>query len=204
LLLAKQLATLDLVSEGRLAVQPTVSWHEDEYAALGVPFRQRGARLDEHLAAWRELWRGSPASFAGRHYAFEDVYLEPKPFRPSGPRIWIGGSSVHPAVRRRLVDHGDAFHPLGQPSDGELAALHAALREAGRDPASIEWIGGIRGRFPDPRSPADLDEALEQVPAQLARGFGTICAKPSQFIDDRDALPDFCRRLVNRLQDLSA
>lgn len=199
LLLAKQLATLDLLSGGRLVVQPTVSWHEDEYAALGVPFRQRGARLDEHLAAWRGLWGPSPASFAGRHYAFEDVYLEPKPFRPTGPHLWIGGSSVHPAVRRRLVTYGDGFHPLGQPSDEELEGLHAALRAAGRDPASMEWIGGIRGRFPDDRGPADLDEALAQVPAQIARGFTSICVKPSQFIDDLDELPGFCRRVVERM-----
>lgn len=53
LLLAHQLAALDLLSEGRLVVQPTVSWHTDEYDALGVPFRQRGALLDEHLAIWR-------------------------------------------------------------------------------------------------------------------------------------------------------
>ncbi|MFA9445781.1 TIGR03619 family F420-dependent LLM class oxidoreductase [Egicoccus sp. AB-alg6-2] len=200
LTLAKSLATLDLLTGGRLAVQPTVSWHAEEYEALDVPFRERGARLDEHLAAWRELWRDSPATFAGTHYAFEDVYLEPKPTRPTGPRLWIGGSSVHPAVRRRLVEYGDAFHPLGQPSDQELTQLHAALRDAGRDPASLEWIGGIRGRFPDERSPADLAEALEQVPAQLARGFGTICVKPSQFIDDLATLPAFCRRVVEHVE----
>src|SRR6478609_6439594 len=59
LLLAKELATLDLLSEGRLVVQPTVSWHRDEYEALGVPYEERGARLDEHLAAWRRAWSES-------------------------------------------------------------------------------------------------------------------------------------------------
>ncbi|MFA9429325.1 TIGR03619 family F420-dependent LLM class oxidoreductase [Egicoccus sp. AB-alg2] len=204
LLLAKQLATLDLLSGGRLVVQPTVSWHEDEYRALDVPFRERGARLDEHLAAWRASWRESPATFHGRHYRFEDVYLEPKPARPTGPWLWIGGSSVHPAVRRRLVEHADGFHPLGQPSDDALADLRDALRAAGRDPASLEWIGGIRGRFPDEHAPADLDEALEQVPVQIARGFGTICVKPSQFLDDPSQLPAFCRRVVSRVQELMA
>jgi probable F420-dependent oxidoreductase len=203
LLLAKQLATLDLLTEERLIVQPTVSWHEDEYAALQVPFRQRGARLDEHLEAWREVWRRSPASFEGQHYQFHDVYLEPKPKRPTGPHVWIGGSSVHPAVIRRLTAHGDGFHPLGQPTDEELAELHRQLRSAGRDPASLEWIGGVRGRFPDDRSPADLDEALEQVPVQVARGFGSICIKPSQFIDDAAELPAFCRRVIERVAELT-
>ncbi|MGH2888415.1 MAG: LLM class flavin-dependent oxidoreductase, partial [Solirubrobacteraceae bacterium] len=63
LLLAHQLATLDLLAEGRLVVQPTVSWHRDEYEALGVPFERRGELLDEHLEAWRALWRPGPVSF---------------------------------------------------------------------------------------------------------------------------------------------
>src|SRR6187399_2173240 len=93
LLLARELGTLDLLSEGRLVVQPTVSWHRDEYDALGVPFGSRGALLDEHLAAWDVLWRDTPATFEGAHYRFHDVYLEPKPFRPEGPVLWFGGSS---------------------------------------------------------------------------------------------------------------
>src|SRR5262249_60013610 len=60
LLIARELGSLDLLSGGRLGVQPTVSWLEDEYAALGVPFRQRGDLLDEHLAAWRGVVRGTP------------------------------------------------------------------------------------------------------------------------------------------------
>src|SRR5256885_7461003 len=63
LLLAHQLATLDLLSEGRLIVQPTVSWHEDEYRALGVPFHQRGVILDEQLEAMSRAWRETPAAF---------------------------------------------------------------------------------------------------------------------------------------------
>src|SRR3954469_20963400 len=84
LLLAHQLAALDLLSEGRLVVQPTVSWHRDEYEALGVSFERRGALLDEHLAAWRAAWTRSPAEFDGEHYRFSGAYLEPKPFRPEG------------------------------------------------------------------------------------------------------------------------
>jgi probable F420-dependent oxidoreductase len=202
LLLAKQLATLDLLCQGRLVVQPTVSWHEDEYRALGVSFHQRGARLDEHLAVWDLVWARSPASFAGKHYRFEDVYVEPKPTRLEGPPLWIGGSSGHPAVVRRMVDHGSGFHPLGQPNDAELAHLSQALREAGRDPAALEWVGGIRARFPDDHSPAELEEALEQIPAQVDRGFGSICVKPSQFIDRIEELPGFCERVVRRSGEL--
>lgn len=202
LLLAKQLATLDLLSRGRLVVQPTVSWHQHEYQALGVPFGERGRRLDEHLAVWRRVWAGSPASFAGRYYQFEEVYLEPKPTTPEGPQIWIGGSTAHPAVIRRLVEYGSGFHPLGQPSDEELTNLHDSLREAGRDPVELEWVGGVRGRFTDDHSPADLEEALEQIPHQTSRGFGTICIKPSQFIDTSAQLQRFCEHVVRRSTEL--
>lgn len=204
LLLAKQLATLDLLSRGRLVVQPTVSWHEDEYRALDVPFRERGRRLDEHLEVWSRVWAGSPASFEGRHYRFEEVYLEPKPMSPEGPPIWIGGSTAHPAVIRRLVEHGGGFHPLGQPGDDELTKLHESLREAGRDPGELEWVGGVRARFSDDHSPANLEEALEQVPHQTSRGFGTICIKPSQFIDTSAELSRFCEHVVRRSTELVA
>lgn len=204
LLLAKQLATLDLLSRGRLVVQPTVSWHEDEYRALGVPFGERGRRLDEHLTAWSRVWAESPASFEGRHYQFEEVYLDPKPMTQVGPPIWIGGSTSHPAVIRRLVEHGSGFHPLGQPSEEELMHLRAGIREAGRDPADLEWVGGVRGIFFDDRSPADLDEALEQIPLQVSRGFGSICVKPSQFIDTQDDFPRFCEHVVRRSTEMVA
>lgn len=203
LLMAKQLATLDLLSRGRLVVQPTVSWHEPEYRALGVSFRERGRRLDEHLVAWKRVWAESPASFAGRHYRFEDVYLEPKPRSPGGPQIWIGGSTTHAAVVRRLVEHGSGFHPLGQPGEPELEHIYARLRDAGRDPDELEWVGGVRGRFSDDHSPADLDDALEQIPAQLDRGFRSICIKPSQFIDTRAELPRFCEYVVRRSRELA-
>jgi len=201
-LLAKQLATLDLLSEGRLVVQPTVSWHRAEYEALGVAFEQRGELLDEHLAAWRALWRDSPASFEGRHYRFADVSLEPKPLREHGPALWFGGETVHERLLRRLVECGTGFNPLGTPSDEDLERLRSAMAAAGRDPAELEMVGGTRGRFADADGVADLGEALAWIPAQLERGFTTICIKPSQFIDDPDEIGPFCRDVVERVDTL--
>jgi probable F420-dependent oxidoreductase len=198
-LLAKQLATLDLLSEGRLVVQPTVSWHRAEYEALGVPFEQRGELLDEHLEAWRALWRDSPASFEGRHYRFSDVSLEPKPFRPEGPVLWFGGKTVHDRLLRRLLAYGSGFNPLGSPTDEDLERLRRAMAEAGRDLSELEMVGGTRGRFPDATSTADLVEALASIPAQLERGFTTICIKPSQFIDGPAEIGTFCRDVVERV-----
>jgi len=204
LLLAKDLATLDLLSEGRLVVQPTVGWHEPEHAALGVPFADRGALLDENLAAWRAAWGPSPASFAGEHYRFEDVWLEPKPFRDDGVRLWLGSSTLHDRLLRRLVEYGHGWNPLGRPTDEDVARLRTALAEAGRDPADIELVGGTRGRFPDADSVADLDEALATIPSQIDRGFTSICIKPSQFLDDPSRHAEWCREVVAKVTALTA
>jgi len=202
LLLAKDLATLDLLSEGRLVVQPTVSWHRAEYEALNVPFGSRGALLDEHLAAWDVLWRDSPASFEGAHYRFHDVFLEPKPFRPDGPRLWFGGSSLHDRLIRRIVRYGHGFNPLGRPAPEDISRLRHAMAAAGRSIEELEMVGGTRGAFPDASSVADLEEALSSIPEQVAAGFTSICIKPSQFIDEPERIGAFCREVVDRVATL--
>jgi probable F420-dependent oxidoreductase len=202
LVLAKQLTTLDLLAEGRLVVQPTVSWHRAEYEALGVPFGERGDLLDEHLAAWDVLWRETPASFQGRHYRFSDVYLEPKPFRPSGPVLWFGGSSVHKRLQHRLVQHGQGFNPLGSLTPEDLERLDRAMAEAGRDIRELEMIGGTRGTFTDSTGVADLGQALASIEPQLAQGFTSFCIKPSQFTDDPAQVGPLCREVVARVSAL--
>jgi probable F420-dependent oxidoreductase len=204
LLLAKELGTLDLLSEGRLVVIPTVSWHQDEYAALGVPFSERGAILDEQLEILGRCWGPGPVSYHGKYYSFGDVWVEPRPFRPDGPPLWFGGQRMHPALLRRIVRWGSGFNPLGAPSAADLAALRAGLRAAGRDVAELELIGGILGRFPGPDAVADLDEALAALPGQLAAGFGTICFKPSMYTDDAREIGAFCRRLAGRVAEMSS
>ncbi len=202
LLLARELGTLDILSEGRLIVQPTVSWHRDEYEALGVPFERRGRLLDEHLDAWRAVWRDSPASFEGEHYPFHDVWLEPKAWRPDGPRVWLGGESVHPRLLRRIVEHGHGFHPLGAPSDDDLRVLRGGLLAAGRDPSELEMVGGMRSPFPDDHSPAPLGPAIDCIRPLWERGFRTFCIKPNQYIDDLDAYPGWCAEVVERVHAL--
>jgi len=202
LLLAKQLATLDLLSEGRLVIQPTVSWHRPEYEALGVPFERRGELLDEHLAAWSVLWRETPASFEGQHYRFGEMSLEPKPFREQGPALWFGGETMHDRLLRRLVEYGSGFNPLGTPSDEDLERLRSGMAAAGREMRELEMVGGTRGRFPDPASVADLGDALASIPAQFERSFTTICIKPSQFIDNPNEIRSFCRDVIERVDAL--
>ena len=203
LALAKSLATLDLLSEGRLVVLPTPSWHRAEYDALGVPFAQRGERLDEHLEVWQAAWGPSPASFHGRHYGFEDVYVEPKPHRGEGVVLHFGSSSMHERLIARIVRYGSGVNPLGRLSAAELDRLAAAMRAAGREPVELELVGGTRAAFPDARSVADLGAALASIPEQMAQGFSTFCFKPSQFTDDAAAVGRLCRQVIARVETLT-
>ncbi|ELP68594.1 LLM class flavin-dependent oxidoreductase [Streptomyces turgidiscabies] len=199
LLLARELGTLDLLSEGRLMVLPNVSWSRDEYDALGVPFTRRGRLLDEHLEIWAKLWGPSPVSHEGGNYPFENVYFEPKAYRADGPRLCFGGAGMHAAMVRRLVRHGHAFNPLGRPTAEEMGILGEAMKEAGRDLSDLEMIGGVRVEFPDDRSCADLGAALASIPEQMELGFTTFCVKPSQFTDDPDGVGAFCREVMRRV-----
>jgi alkanesulfonate monooxygenase SsuD/methylene tetrahydromethanopterin reductase-like flavin-dependent oxidoreductase (luciferase family) len=199
LLLAKELATLDRLSAGRLVVLPTVSWHRQEYGALGVDFSRRGQILDEQLLVWEKVWAGGAVSHHGRHFRFDEIYVEPRAWRADGPRLWFGGSTLHPGVIRRLVRHGHGFNPFGAPTADGVAQLSRALSEAGRSLGDLELVGGVRADLPRDGGRASLDQALETVPAQVAAGYRTICVKPSMFIDRLDEYPGLCAEVVERL-----
>jgi probable F420-dependent oxidoreductase len=204
LVLAHDLATLDLLSEGRLVIQPTVSWHKDEYDAIGVPFHKRGRILDEELEIWERVWAQSPASYEGEFFSFTDVYVEPKPMTPKGPTMWFGGESVHGKVLERLVKYGSGFHPLGRVMPEDVEALKTGLAAAGRSIDELELVGGTRVEFPDADSVAPLPEALAEIPRQMEFGFTTFCIKPSIFIDDRADHARFCRDVIDRVDALTS
>lgn len=204
LLLAREFGTVDLASEGRLVVQPTVSWSKDEYAAFDVPFHRRGKILDEQLEVLDLAWHGGPFCYEGEHFSFEDVSLEPRAYRPDGPRMWFGGAGMSPPLLRRLVRYGHGFHPLGEPGAQDLDTLSDGLATAGRRLDDLELVGGTRAVFPDDTSVADLGQAMEPVRAQLAAGYTTICVKPSQFIDDISELDAFAKDVVRRADAMVA
>lgn len=193
--LAKDLGTLDLLSQGRLVVLPTVSWHEDEYTALGVPFRRRGAMLDEQLDVVTRAWRESPVRHEGEFYQFDDVWLEPGSFRPGGPPLWFGGQGMHPPLVRRIVQYGSGLNPFGTLTADDLGVLEAAMTEAGRSMSELELVGGIRGRFDGPDALADIDEALAALPRQVEQGYTSMCFKPAMFCRSVDEVPDLIAHL---------
>src|SRR5262249_39419854 len=124
---AKALATLDRMSGGRVTVGVGVGWNEAEFAALGVPFRERGARTDEYLRLWRACWAPGKVSFAGKFTAFGNMHVNPKPVQQPHPPIWIGGASAAP--RRRAVGFGAVWQPTPLPV-AQLVERQAALRKA--------------------------------------------------------------------------
>jgi len=142
--LAKQLATLDVLSGGRVILGVGAGWLAEEFAALGVPFDNRGRRTDEYIAALRALWTQEVASFSGEFTSFENVYSRPLPVQRPIP-IVIGGHS--PRAARRAGELGDGFFPASA-SWEDLPGLVIAVREhaerSGRDPAEIEVTMGTR------------------------------------------------------------
>ncbi len=206
LLLAKELATLDLLSQGRLVFMPAVSWQEEEYAALGVPFHQRGKILDEQLAIWQRLWtHGSPVSHEGEHYRFKDVSVEPQPWRPGGPAMWLGGLEFAPWAVRRTVQYGQGFFSIVPPTDDQLAQLRQAMQAAGRPFDELELGAFLFGPpFKGADDLLDIDEALAPAPDLLRRGFSTLILKPSQYLDDTARFGEFCRDTVAKIERMAA
>jgi probable F420-dependent oxidoreductase len=135
---AKEIATLDLLSGGRVIVGIGSGWLKEEFDALGLDFRTRGARTDEAIQAVRTCWRDELSSFHGKHFNFGPVRSYPKPVRNKVP-IHIGGHS--PAAAKRAGRLGDGFFPaLGEiPRLQELfTTMQTAALDAGRDPSQVE------------------------------------------------------------------
>ena len=147
LLAAKMLATVDILSKGRLTVGAGVGWMAEELALLGAPpFKARGAAADEYIEAFRALWTERRPAYAGRFVAFDDLLFEPKPAQRPHPPIWVGGES--PQARSRAGRLGDGWYPVGNnpaaPYDraalygAGLADVRAQAEQAGRDPAALD------------------------------------------------------------------
>jgi len=206
LTIAKEMATVDLLSRGRLTVLPSVSWQEEEYDALGVSFRKRGKILDEQLAIWEQLWtKGSPVSHDGEMFQFKDVYVEPTPYRPGGPNLWFGGRGLQPHLLRRAVRFGKGYWPVVPLTEEETGQLRAALEAAGRSFDDFEIGAMLSGTpFKEADDLLDLDEALKPIRPLWDRGVSTFLIKPSVFMDDDAGIGDFCREVVAKVAAITA
>ncbi|WP_405136630.1 TIGR03619 family F420-dependent LLM class oxidoreductase [Nocardia sp. NBC_01388] len=193
---ARAIATIDRLSGGRIIFGIGVGGNEQEYQALGVDFRRRGAMTDEYLTVITRLWAGGHVSFAGEFAAFDDLLATPVPKQQGGPPIWVGGGAK-PALRRAIA-HNGTWHPVFPTLDGLDAGIRdaAVLAESRGVPAP-----GIAPRIrlsisatslPEPGRPLGVG-SVEQIAADLhelaARTIETIVFDPVQHPFFPDAPP---------------
>ncbi len=172
---AKEWATLDVLSGGRSILGVGVGWHEGEFAALRIPFRERGRRMNEMLEAITALWAGDHVTYEGQFYRFEDLTIDPKPVQRPHPPIWIGGGTqpsekiygqqvdtVRP-VLRRIARYASTWVPHSSATADMVAGDWAVIREEmsglGRDPDEMTKVYSnfihvlAPGESPDSASP---------------------------------------------------
>lgn len=141
--LAKEAATIDHLTGGRLMLGIGVGWLEEEFDALGVPFQGRGRRADEYVGAMRALWTQDEPAFSGEFVDFAGAKMWPKPVQEGGVPIVVGGHTD--AAARRAGRLGDGFFPgRSKPETLEhlVGVMREAADEAGRDPETIELTAG--------------------------------------------------------------
>lgn len=174
--LAKEVATLDHLTGGRVTLGIGVGWLEEEFDALGVPFAARGRRTDDHVAALRALWTQDAATHHGEFVSFDECIVRPRPAQGSVP-IHVGGHTE--ASARRAGRLGDGYFP-GVGDHDQLRQLFDVVRASaadhGRDPDAVELTTGGRG--------AVGDGALAEVEALAALGVHRVILPSFLFWND--------------------
>jgi probable F420-dependent oxidoreductase len=182
-LTAKMLATLDVVSGGRLIVGTGVGYIEPEFEDLAAPFAERGDYTTECIEIWRKIWAGGLVSHDGKFFSFTDVLGDHRPAQRPGPPVWIGGTVT--ASLRRVVEVGDGWHPIYLPFpvlESSLRRLHELAEEAGRsEPITLSYSGGFGSVGAESvddstRSPliGGVQQVLEDIDRLRQLGFSNI------------------------------
>ncbi len=150
LLVAKQAATLDVLSGGRFALGVGIGWSAEEFAALGVPFTRRGARTAEYVAAIRQVWADDVASFGGEFVRFESVRVDPRPVRGRRLPVIVGGTTD--AALGRVAAFGDGWYGFNLPASevpGRLRLLADQCSQHGRQLADLIIAVSVRDASPE-------------------------------------------------------
>ncbi|HTV94984.1 MAG TPA: TIGR03619 family F420-dependent LLM class oxidoreductase [Steroidobacteraceae bacterium] len=195
-LLAKQVATLDALSHGRVDLGVGVGWQEEEYAACAVPFEARYRMLDEQMRACRLLWSEAPATFHGEFWSFERIWCKPFPVQQRIPVLH--GVKLSPKSLERIAAHGDGWIPMEQEPAriaAGAAALRAAFRARGRSPDEVRIRAVPKFRFRADGS-ADLDAALAEIPRLREAGATMIELHAYMYCRGPQDFESFCGRLA--------
>ncbi|HET7667322.1 MAG TPA: LLM class F420-dependent oxidoreductase [Mycobacterium sp.] len=186
-LVAKQAATLDTLSGGRLTLGIGVGWSREEFDALGVPFERRAARTAEYVAAMRTLWRHDVASFDGEFVRFDSVRVNPKPVAGRRIPIVLGGNSD--AALRRIAAWGDGWYGFNLDGVGEVAEridyLDRLCRDSGRDRAGLRLAVALK------------DPGVDDIGALADLGVDELVLVDGP-PDDADAAADWVSALAEK------
>ncbi|MEI4743041.1 TIGR03619 family F420-dependent LLM class oxidoreductase [Rhodococcus erythropolis] len=189
-LLAKQVATLDSLSEGRTVMGFGVGWQEAEYTATNMPFDARFGRMEETVAACRELWTNAPATFQGRDFAFENYHSLPLPIQPRIPVLFGFGPSRRNFDRIARVADGWTVNPtdLGTFTDS-VALLRNTFEAHQRDPESVRVQVSAAPVRRDNGS-VDLSATADKARDWFARGASVVVFRPAVFDCAAEELPE--------------
>lgn len=195
-LLAKTLATLDVLSRGRLEVGVGTGWQKEEYDASGLDFGKRWQLFEDGLRACRVLWRDAPATFESASLSFREIWCLPRPAQAGGPPLWFG-TALGPANLRRIAEFAAGWMPM----DSQPAALREGItkiREAFAA-AGRPFTGfGVRAHAPYVRradKTVDLDATLAGISALVEAGATSISFALAQLVRRRDEIPKLFSRL---------
>jgi probable F420-dependent oxidoreductase len=201
--LAKQLATLDVLSGGRVDLGVGVGWQREEYDAVGLSFEDRGRLLDHTLEVCQTLWTQQRASYQSPELTFDGIHQMPKPVQPGGVPVWISGT-VNNAVARRIARFGSGWIPWG-PAYGDIAGSVAAMKDKvlafGGDPTDLQ-VQGIARVVKGRDGSFDLAATMSEIPALVAAGV-TDVRFPASFSADRDDAGEVLSSLVAAFRDVT-
>ena len=210
-LVAKQVSSLDTLSDGRVRLGVGIGWQESEYEALGESFTTRGRRMDEAMELLRAYWREERIEFESEHYPTEAMAMEPKPPQGGDLPIWVGGNT--PPAFRRVGKYGDGWL-ASQVSDADFAkramdTIREAAVSAGREPNALGWQSMIA---PPPRAGdtagktfyAEPDRVAARVVELKEMGFDGVAVNATAIFQSGsrsvDAMLDALRTIHDRLR----
>lgn len=198
--LAKEVATIDVLSGGRIDLGVGVGWQAEEYEAAGLSYSERGRLLDHTIEVCQLLWREQTASYDGAGLTFADIHQMPKPTQAGGVPVWVSGT-VNDRAMARLARFGAGWIPWGDDAvdiGTGIARMRAAMQRLGRDPADL----GVVGNAPmvrDADGAIDVEQAIAAVPGMVEAGVTDVrftLAPPR----GRDAATDYLAGVVARFR----
>ncbi len=183
---AKEVATLDCISGGRMVFGVGFGWNREEMESHGVDFPRRRALAREKMLAMQRLWQDGEASFSGELVRFEPSWSWPKPIQQPRPPVLLGGAAG-PKLFAHIAEYGDGWMPIGGAGvAAALPRLHEAMHAAGRDPAGLKLV--LLGTLPDPRkleyyASIGVTEVALRLPSEAADEVLPVLDEYAKLVD---------------------